>query len=172
MTSMLNPKAKMFIPNNLKSSMTSKTPIILRPSKPIKMTNEQQLAQLKALSTSVAEKVFEPISHRQFEQSLKARSNPNRFERVIVPKTGGRLVSQIEYHNNRNVIFNLFWDEEGNRAIVDIPDRDYSWQYSDLTIRRIIHLQFIEDVQILNECPELDMCVSKAPLCQFDVEPE
>ena len=70
----MNPNAKIFVP--------SKTSIILRPSKPTRPSKPSLkskpslpdvLDQLHALSTSVAEFVITPITHKQLEANLRSR---------------------------------------------------------------------------------------------------
>jgi len=170
MTYTLNPRAKEFV---------SKT-IILRPSIPSKPstpsktnTKLNQLDQLNELSISVAESVLKPISHQELELNLKTRRN---HYWNYIPKIDFALynhvlrkVATINYLTN-DITVNLYWNQPGNRAIVDIPNRDYSWELSNRSIRDLIHLIFIEDVKIVNEDHQLDMLVSHAPLLHIDVK--
>jgi len=76
-----------------KTSIISKTPIILRPSVLLKnqlnnITKEQQLSQLEMLSRRVAEKVFEPVSHIQLEMNILQK----------VPQTHTEQPTHTEQH--------------------------------------------------------------------------
>jgi len=137
----LNPYAKEFIP--------SKT--------------HEQLNQLDTLSTTVAESVLTPpssvIIHNHWNEILKIDPLRNQL----------RKVATILYLT-KNITTNLYWDQDCNRIIVDIPIRNFSWELSDRTIRNLIHLIFIEDVIIINQNPEIDMFVSQAPMLQIHVK--
>ena len=143
-TSTLNPCANEFIP--------SKT--------------YEQLNQLDTLSTTVAESVL--TSSRP--SSVIIHNHWNEIQKINIPLLNQlRQVATIHYLT-KNITINLYWDQDCNRIIVDIPIRDFSWELSNRTIRCLIHLIFIEDVKIINENPEIDMLASEAPMLQIHVK--
>ena len=170
----MNPNAKVFIP-----SMISKT-IVLRPS-----LKTDQLAQLDALSTSVAENILRPMSHRELEQNLlqkiqKAKSVteiiPSVTEITRIPKVTCfddlEQVAQIVYnHQTGRNIFELLWDKEKHKAILNCSA--CSWEVPNVTIRDIIHDHFDDEyhVNILNESKLLDQLVSSAPAVVVHIQP-
>jgi len=166
----MNPNAKVFI---------SKT-IVLRPS-----PKTDQLDQLDALSTSVAENILRPMSHRELEQNLlrktqKAKSvpeiTPSVTEITRIPKVtcfdGLEQVAQIVYnHQTGRNVFELLWDKENHKAILNCSG--CSWEVPNATIRDIIHDHFDDEyhVNILNESKLLDQLVSSAPAVVVHIQP-
>lgn len=140
MTSTLNPRAKEFIPK----------------------TDQQ----LHTLSATLAESVLIPSC----PSSVIIHNHWNGISKIDFPLLNLlRKVATIHYLT-KDITVNLYWDNARNRAIVDIPIRDFSWELSNRTIRNLIHLIFIEDVQIINEDPQLDILVSEAPILHIDVK--
>ena len=174
MISTLNPNATIFV---------SKTPVILRPSlkpsktpvivrKPLHQSKTRKiLNQLDALSTSVAEKLFQPLSHLEFEMNLvhKELLAQRALEEQIklIPKItnvdGLQQVAQISFEYE---CFELFWD--GQYAFLDSPTR--SWQIPDMSIRDIISCIF-DNVIISNDSPALDEPASTSPAIQLTLTP-
>ena len=91
------------------------------------------------------------------------------FVKIPTPTVYFHQVCQFSYKN-----YNLCidWDKKNNRAIL-YGDIKYTWQCPDMPIRDIVnwwcecHVKYIFD---MGDKSALDMLVSKAPMCSFDVE--
>ena len=160
MTSTLNPNAKEFIPfHTLNPCAKEFIPFTT-------YNISQQLHQLDTLSTTVAESVLTPSP----SSSVIIHNHWNHITKIDFPLLNQlRKVATILYLT-KNITIHLYWHHDSNRIIVDIPIRDFSWELSNRTIRNLIHLIFIEDVQIINEHPAIDMLVSHAPILQIHVK--
>ena len=158
----MNPNAKEFVPMALKPSKPSKTELV-----------QQELTQLDVVSSSTAENVLQPLSHIQLEQSLKIRAQKAKTARVLIPTitnmNGLEQVAQIKYRvNNTTCIFEIFWDPLNNRAIID--NTNISYQYTDMTIRKLIHAHFDIPVKIIEKDSRLDEPASYAPAIVLNVQ--
>ena len=96
----------------------------------------------------------------------------------IIPKItnydGLQQVAQITYHHPvRDEFYELFWN--GTHAILDRPSKSYSdsWQYPDMTIRRIIGHYLDENILITagTRTDWADALASSAPAIQLHVTP-
>lgn len=155
----MNPNAKEFVPMG---SKPSKTELV-----------QQELTQLDVVSSSTAENVLQPLSHIQLEQSLKIRAQRAKTVRVLIPTItnmdGLEQVAQIKYRvNNTTCIFEIFWDPLNNRAIID--NTNISYQYTDMTIRKLIHAHFDIPVKIIEKDARLDEPASYAPAIVLSVQ--
>ena len=155
----MNPNAKEFVPMG---SKPSKTELV-----------QQELTQLDVVSSSTAENVLQPLSHIQLEQSLKIRAQRAKTVRVLIPTItnmdGLEQVAQIKYRvNNTTCIFEIFWDPLNNRAIID--NTNISYQYTDMTIRKLIHAHFDIPVKIIEKDARLDEPASYAPAIVLNVQ--
>ena len=158
----MNPNAKEFVPMGSKPSKPSKTELV-----------QQQLTQLDVVSSSTAENVLQPLSHIQLEQSLKIRAQKAKTVRVLIPTItnmdGLEQVAQIKYRvNDTTCIFEIFWDPLNNRAIID--NTNISYQYTDMTIRKLIHAHFDIPVKIIEKDARLDEPASYAPAIVLNVQ--
>ena len=160
-TMTLNPNALPFVP----ISKTSKN----------NKNKTKSLDALQALSTSVAEKVLQPLSHIELELKLvlKQLLAKRALEATIIqiPKITNvdRLeqVAQISYHHRTGTdFFELFWD--GTHAILD--NRDCSWRFPNMTISDIIHYHFNQGTSVTIS-PDSHDLASYAPAIQIDVTP-
>jgi len=93
----------------------------------------------------------------------------SQFVQIPTPTAYFQQVCQFTYKN-----YNLCidWDKKNNRAIL-YGDIKYTWQCPDMPIRNIVDWWCecqVDYVFEIGDKSALDMLVSKAPLCTFDVE--
>ena len=127
------------------------------------------LDALAALSMTVAEKVLQPISHLQFEQTLNPVHKELLAQRaledkiikipVITSVDGLEQVAQISTYYG---VYELFWN--GTHAILD--NRTSSWQFPDMTIRHILECYF---GNFTTDSLSIDVPVSYAPAIQLSL---
>lgn len=159
----MNPNAKPFI------SMTSTT--ILRPASKNNKNKTKTLDQLYALSSSVAEFALRTLSHKELELKLKAHVT----EIIRIPKITTydfEQSAQIVYHHQTGIdVFELLWDKKNQIAFMDGPR--HSWKIPNTSVRNIIHAHFDDGyhINILNETPLLDKCVSSASAFVVHIKP-
>lgn len=143
----MNPFAAEFVPMN--PSKTSKN----------NKNKAKALDTLAALSMTVADKVLQPVTHLQFELHLHKELAKRLEDQIIKIPTitsvdGLQQVAQISTYYG---VYELFWN--GTHAILD--NSSSSWQFPDMTIRRI--LQYYFGNFTTHENPLLDHPASYAP---------
>ena len=80
-------------------------------------------------------------------------------------------IARISYHHQTGIDpYQLFYDPQNHVAILD--DFDRSWQFPIMTIRRLIHIHFDDEMWVnIDELPTLDNLVSHSPLVDIHVRP-
>ena len=154
----MNPFAAEFVPMNQ-----------MKPSKNNK-NKAKALDALAALSMTVAEKVLQPISHLQFEQTLNPVHKELLAQRALEDKiikiptiTSVDGLEQVAQISTTDGVYELFWN--GTHAILD--NRTSSWQFPDMTIRHILECYFGNFTT--DSLHSLDVPVSYAPAIQLSL---
>jgi hypothetical protein len=85
---------------------------------------------------------------------------------LFVPKRIAKQVAQIQYHfEDRSVIFELDWD--GEKALFTHNNTNRTFLFNDMTLRQFLSQTF--QATHLQDYSELDILISKAPLCQINI---
>lgn len=85
---------------------------------------------------------------------------------LVVPKRLAKQVAQIQYHfEDRSVIFELDWD--GEKALFTHNNTNRTFLFNDMTLRQFLGQIF--QATHLQDYSELDILISKAPLCQINI---
>ena len=85
---------------------------------------------------------------------------------LAVPKRLAKQVAQIQYHfEDRSVIFELDWD--GEKALFTHNNTNRTFLFNDMTLRQFLGQIF--QATHLQDYSELDILISKAPLCQINI---
>ena len=118
-----------------------------------------------------------PVQTRSMS-SKTFKLNPNakefvplqdQFMKIRMPDSEFRQVCQFSY---KDYAFCIDWDEENDRAIL-YGNIKYTWQCPDMPIRDIIDWWCdckVDYYVNTGTKSALNMLVSKAPLCSFDVK--
>ena len=87
-------------------------------------------------------------------------------DQILVPKRLAKQVAQIQYHfEDRSVIFELDWD--GEKALFTHNNTKRTFLFNDMTLRQFLGQIF--QATHLQDYSELDILISKAPLCQINI---
>jgi hypothetical protein len=87
-------------------------------------------------------------------------------DHILVPKRLAKQVAQIQYHfEDRSVIFELDWD--GEKALFTHNNTNRTFLFNDMTLRQFLGQIF--QATHLQDYSELDILISKAPLCQINI---
>ena len=97
-----------------------------------------------------------PIEHQEDQED----------QILVVPKRLAKQVAQIQYHfEDRSVIFELDWD--GEKALFTHNNTNRTFLFNDMTLRQFLGQIF--QATHLQDYSELDILISKAPLCQINI---
>ena len=100
-----------------------------------------------------------PIEYQEYQEHQE-------HQILVVPKRLAKQVAQIQYHfQDRTVIFELDWD--GEKALFTHNNTNHTFLFNDMPIQQLLDQLF--QVTHLQDYPELNMLISKAPLCQIDI---
>ena len=160
MISTLNPNATIFVSNTPSKTLNPNakefTPTIVELSNIINLLTILDEIHPEIIQDRISCNVERERLHSQFKQ---------------IPQTDGnfRQVCQFGY---KDYDLAIDWDEENHHAIL-YGNIYYTWQCPDMSIRDIIDWWCDSQINI-HPRPgydsALDMLVSQAPLCSFDVE--
>ena len=99
-----------------------------------------------------------PIEHQEDQEDQE--------DHILVPKRLAKQVAQIQYHfEDRSVIFELDWD--GEKALFTHNNTNRTFLFNDMTLRQFLGQIF--QATHLQDYSELDILISKAPLCQINI---
>ena len=100
-----------------------------------------------------------PIEHQEDQEDHEDKI-------LAVPKRLAKQVAQIQYHfEDRSVIFELDWD--GEKALFTHNNTNRTCLFNDMTLRQFLSQTF--QATHLQDYSELDILISKAPLCQINI---
>lgn len=100
-----------------------------------------------------------PIEHQEDQEDQEDHI-------LVIPKRLAKQVAQIQYHfEDRSVIFELDWD--GEKALFTHNNTNRTFLFNDMTLRQFLGQIF--QATHLQDYSELDILISKAPLCQINI---